>query len=449
MNPDKISIWDLSDRDLVDLFIKFVGYIGFEDYKGYAVIDPEGDIHQGEAYPEPVDEITEEYMGIQPYQAQSILTYRDNFNILNIWSRGFGKTWKSSWIICFTMKYECDKFLYFSLTDVAFIVANWIYLWGQNQDAIIVDSVEKTKKKLTGRKDSYKKFSLINGARLEIHGIRTSSTLGYHGWIIIFDDIIDIEHKRLKHLQKSLESRWNSQYSKYRRKKFVMDNTRKFEGDFFDYIITQFETKGKAFKKRKGELSNKYKLLIDLKTPYTELSYSGSIAGYRRFINKMNKDEIPYDTNNILAPWYEPDDFEIMKLEDWESFNAEMLGNPKALEGGMVKPSDIHYCNLPHWTHGIQMGGTGVDCASTEDEDNDFTAIESCFMQGIENKEKRRLDKRFTFYRSDVKRILARNVEVDNENDPFDWIDDNGKKIRRGIIETVQWHWHYHKINYP
>lgn len=451
LNPDKISIWELADLDLIDLFTNFVGFIGFIDAEGRAVIEPTGEIHKGEALPEPVDEITDEYMGIQQYQAEAIITYRDNHNILNIWSRGFGKTWKSAWIIQLDMKYECDKFLYLSLTDVAFIVANWIYLWAQNNDAIIIDSVEKvkSKKKLTGRKDSYKKFSLVNGARLEIHGVRTTSTLGYHGWIIIKDDVIDREHKRLPQLQKSLETRWNSQYSKIRRKKLVMDNTRKFEGDYFDFLIEQFEKKGKAFKKRKGYLPDKYKLFIDLKTPYTELAYSGDIAGYRQFITDMNADKIPYDTNNILAPWYEADDFEIMKLEDWESFNAEMLGNPKALEGGMVKPSDIMYvASRPHITHGVQVGGTGVDCASTEDEANDFTAIESCLMAGVMNANTKSLDKQFTFYRSDVKRILARNVESTNENDPYDWIDDDGKKIRRGIIETVQWHWRFHRINY-
>lgn len=449
LNPEKVEIWDLSDQDLKDLFIKFVGYVGYEDTDGYAIIDPSGEIHPGEALPEPIDEITDEFLGIQEFQVEAIITYRDNHNILNIWGRGLGKTWKSSWIIEFVQKHECDKFLYFSLTDIAFIVANWVYLWAQNNNAIIDDDTVKVKKKVTGRKDSYQKFSLINGARFEVHGIRTSSTLGYHGWIIIFDDIIDISHKRLKKLQISLQNRWNSQYSKYRRKKFIMDNTRKFEGDFFDYMIDQFEKKGKAFKKRKGYYPNKYKLFIDLKTPYTDLQYSGDIEGYREFIRKTNKDQIPYDENNIIAPWYDPDDFEIMKLEDWESFQAEMMGNPKALEGGMVKPSDILYVQRPNFAHGVQMGGTGVDCASTEDESNDYTGIISCVMTGIKNKEKKRLDKQFTFYKSDVKRILARNVETSNENDPYDWIDDRGRKIRRGIFETVQLHCEYHKHNYP
>ena len=449
LNPKKIDLWSLDDRDLVDIFVKFVGYIGHEDRNGYAVLDPDGEIHKGEALPEPIDDITGEYTGIQQYQADWILTYRDNSNILNIWGRGEGKTWKTSWIIQLGMKYECDKFLYFSLTDVAFIVANWVYIWAQNNDAIIDSDTVKVKKKVTGRKDSYQKFSLINGARMEIHGIRTASTLGYHGWIIIFDDIIDKSHKRLPHLQKDLETRWNSQYSKYRRKKFIMDNTRKFPGDFFDYIIEQFEKKGEAFKKRKGYLPDKYKLCIDLKTPYTELQYTGGIAGYRQFIDDMNKDKIPYNTNNILAPWYTSDDIEIMILEDWESFHAEMMGNPKALEGGMVKPSDLLFVKRPHFSEGVQMGGTGVDCASTEDENNDYTGIVSCLMAGVYDAEKKRTNKQFTFFKADIRRVLARNIEVENENDPFDWIDEKGRKIRRGIIETVQLHYEYWKREYP
>lgn len=449
LNPEKVNIWSLSDDDLVDLYIKFVGYIGYENVDGKAIIDSKGEIHRGEAIPEPIDEITGDYMGIQEYQAEAILTYRDNDNILNIWFRGGGKTWKSSWIVEFTQKYKCEKFLYFSLTDVAYIVANWVYVWAQNQEAIVQDSVVKEKKKLTGRKDSYQKFTLINGARLEIHGIRTASTLGYHGWVIIFDDIIDISHKRLTHLQDTLQTRWNSQYSKIRRKKFIMDNTRKFEGDFFDFIITQFETKAEAFKQRKGYIPKKYTLCIDLKTPYTDLQYMGDIAGYRKFIDDMNADRIRYNINKIIAPWYEADDFEIMKLEDWESFYAEMLGNPKSLEGGMVKPSDIVYVQRPHFAEGVQMGGCGIDCASTEDENNDYTAVESCLMSAILNKEKKQVEKRFTFWKSDVSRMLARNHVVENINDPFDWIDDKGRRIKRGIFETTQLHVEEHKHYYP
>jgi len=319
LNPKKVKIWELSDKDLRDLFIKFVGYIGYEDKEGYAILDTKGEIHEGDALPEPIDDITDEYYGITDYQSDSIITYRDADNLLNIWTRAFGKTWKTSWIIQLSMKYEADKFLYFSLTDIKYVVADWVYLWADKNQAIVNSQTVKTGK-ISGRTSRYQKFGLVNGARFEIHGIRTSSTLGFHGWIIIFDDIIDREHETLKQLQKRLERKWNSQYSKIQRKKLVMDNTRKFIGDFFDYMINQFEKKGKRYINRQGKVYKKYLLTIDHKTPYRKLFYKGDIPGYREFTKKVEKKEIKYDKSDIIAPWKTEEDFEAMMLEDIESF---------------------------------------------------------------------------------------------------------------------------------
>lgn len=432
-----------------DLFIKFVGYIGHEDKEDYAILDQKGTIHEGEALPEPIDEITDKYYGITDYQADSIFTYRDSENLLNIWSRGFGKTWKTSWLIEFTMKYEADKFLYFSLTDVAYMVGDWVYLWADRNQAIVVSQTVKIHGRLSGRKATYQKFGLINGARFEIHGIRTTSTLGFHGWIIIFDDIIDIEHKRLTHLQKVLERKWNSQYSKIRRKKLVIDNTRKFAGDFFDFIISQFEKKGKRYSTREGKQLKKYLLTVDHKTPYRELYYKGDIPGYRVFTKRVEKKEIVFDPSKLLAPWYTEEDFEAMKLEDIESFYAEIIGIPMEIEGGMINPGDILYAKRPHFSEGVQMGGTGVDSASTESETNDYCAIVSCVSHGEDNKETKELDKRFTVYKSDVERILARNFTPLSKNSPYDWISEERKRIKRGLIEMVQVHCEYFKLQYP
>lgn len=454
LNRKKVSLWKLPDKDLRDLFIKFVGFVGYYnteinpvDGLGYAIFDTKGEIHKGESNPEPIDDITGDYIGIVSYQADAIIDYRDNVNLLTIWSRGFGKSWVREWIIEISMKYEADKFLYFSLTDAAYRASNEVYIWGQNNNAIVDSETVKVAKKISGRRSSYQKFTLINGAQFEVHGIMTSSTLGYHGWIIIFDDIIDKLHQKLPHIQKRLEARWNSQYSKIRRKKLCIDNTRKYPGDFFDYIINQFETKQEAFIRKKGTISNKYTLFISHKTPYEEFQYKGDIINYRKFFKDFEKGLIVFDTNKIIAPWFEPSDFEIMRLENLSSFNSEILGIPQELEGGMIKPGDILYAKRPHFSELVQMGGTGIDPADTEDENNDYCAVVSMVMH--EEVIEKEIHKRFTTYKSNVERTLARNHVVESDaNTPYDWIDDNGNRIKRGLIEIIQDHCEYFRLQY-
>lgn len=451
LNKKKIKIWELSDKDLRDLFIKFVGFVGYYsseissiDGLGYAILNPKGDTHRGDANPEPVDDITDDYMGITPFQADAIIDYRNNVNILNIWPRAHGKSWKTEWITELCMKYEADKFLYFSLTDAAYRASNEIYIWAQNNNAVVDSETVKVVKKVSGKRSSYQKFTLINGAQFEVHGIRTSSTLGYHGWILIFDDIID---ETDNYLQKRLQRKLNSQYFKIRRKKLVIDNTRKFPGDIFDFILDQFENKQKAYIAKKGSISSKYTLFVSHLTPYADLQYKGGIGGYRGFLKQFEKQQITYDIDKIIAPWHVPPDFEIMRLENLSSFNSEMMGNPQELEGRMVNSGDIFYTNRPHFSQSVQMGGTGVDSANTEDENNDYCAVVSCVMHShIIDKI---VHKRFTIYKSNVERILARNKIVENEGDPYDWRNDKGQKVKRGLIETVQEHCEYYLLQYP
>lgn len=443
LNKKKVKIWNLPDKDLRDLFIKFVGFVGYFDKEGYAILDPTGEIHRGEANPEPIDDITGDYMGIAPYQADAILDYRNNINLLTIWPRGHGKSWVREWIIETCMKYEADRFLYFSLTDAAYRASNEVYIWAQNNNAIVDSETVKAAKKISGRRSSYQKFTLINGAQFEVHGIMTSSTLGYHGWTLIFDDIID---EKDNFIQKRLRLKLNSQYFKIRRKKLCIDNTRKFPGDIFDFIMDQFENKQKVFVSKKGTISNKYTLFISHLTPYIELGYKGGIGGYRGFLKQFEKGEVVYDSNKIIAPWFDASDFEIMKLEDISTFNSEMMGNPQELEGRMINPGDILYTKRPHISEMIQMGGTGVDSANTEDENNDFCAIVSVVMH--EQEIDKDTQKRFTIYKSNVERMLARNHIVDDINIPYDWVNDDNKRVKRGLIETIQEHHNYFKKQY-
>ena len=381
-NPDSIEIWKLPDRDLLKLFIEFVGWRGHYDKEGYPVIDHEGEIHPGEAQPPPLDDITDEFLGITQYQADSIITYRDNSNILNIWGRRLGKTWKIAWTVEFVSKYEADKFLYFSLTDIKFMMANWVFTWADSQGYIMSSETVKVFNRRLGRAGSYQKFGMINGARFEIHGIRTSTTLGFHGWVIIFDDVIEISHKRLTHLQLSLIAKWNSQYSKIARKKLIMDNTRKFVGDFFHYMIQQFKDKAKKFEKKKGYISAKYVLTIDHKTPYAELSFYGGVVDYEKWIALVGKGKIKYDRDKIICPWYSADDIEMMRLENLKSFMAEMMGNPRSIESGHWLRSDLKFVSSFE-SFDYEAICMSVDPAWTTNATSDHSGV---VIQGLKKK---------------------------------------------------------------
>ena len=411
INPIGKSLWELPDNELKRIFKEFVGYV-----------DGAGNIHRGQAIPEPIDEITGEYIGIVDYQLDYILEYRDNPNLLDIWGRGFGKTWVITWIIQISMKYEADKFLYFSLTDIAYTVADWIYIWAQNQGYVVDRETVRAPKKISGRKSTYQKFSLINGARYEVHGIRTSSTLGYHGWIIIMDDIIDEQHKRLPHLQKALEMKWDHQYSKIRRKKLVMLNTRKFAGDFFDFIITQFEKKSKIYEEKKGSLSSKYILYISHKTPYRELQYSGYIEGYRKFLDDLERNRIPYDDTNIIAPWYSKEDFDAMKAENLKSFFAEMIGNPRPLEGGNWQKEDLKFIPM-YEPFDYEAVGIVADPAWTTTETASMSGIT---IVGLKN-EMREGRRQYTCFKSWGKKLKVKK-----------WIDKKTGKEYDGLLDFIQ-----------
>lgn len=410
LNPNKINIWSLSDKDLVQLFKEFVGYT---DVKGIE--------HEGEAVPAPVDDITGDWMGIADYQAEFIIIYRDNDNIIVIWPRGHGKTWMAAWIIQFCMKYNAEKFLYFSLTDIAYTVADFVYIWAQNNRALIASETIRAAKKMSGRKSTYQKFSLINGARYEVHQIRTSSTLGYHGWNIIMDDIIDEQHKRLPHLQKSLQMKWDHQYSKIRRKKFMAINTRKFAGDFFAYLIDQFEVKGIAYKNKKGSESKKYTLHINLKTPYKGLAYAGDIEGYRKFVKRFEKNKIPYDPLDIIAPWFTSEDFEAMKLENLKSFFAEMMGNPRPLEGGNWQRDDLIFIsNFEQFDY--EAIYISIDPAWTISEGSNESGLT---IIGL--KEKLKAGRRqYTVFKAFEKKLKAKAWR------------DKDKKLHMGLLEFVE-----------
>lgn len=422
ISPLKCSLWELSNRELLDEFKKFVGYV-----------DKKGNIHRGEAIPEPIDEITGEYMGIADYQLAFILEYRDNFNILMIWARGHGKTWVFTWIIELCMKYEAEKFLYFSLTDVAYTVADWIYIWAQNQQFVVDAETTRANKKISGRKSTYQKFTLINGARYEVHGIRTSSTLGYHGWTIMMDDIIDEQHKRLPYLQKALEMKWDHQYSKIRRKKLVMCNTRKFAGDYFDFIIDQFEKKLVLYESKKGVKIDKYILYISHKTPYKNLGYSGDIPGYRKFLHALERNKIPYDDHKVLAPWFHPDDFRAMKVENLKSFFAEMIGNPRPLEGGNWQKEDLKFI-IGFEPFDYESVGIVVDPAWTITEGSAQSGITIVGLYSKMREERRQ----YSVFKSFGKKLKVKK-----------WKDKKTGKEHDGLLDFVQRQFEWMDLYFP
>jgi hypothetical protein len=152
--------------------------------------------------------------------------------------------------------------------------------------------------------------------------------------------------------------------------------------------------------------------------------------------------------DNLVAPEiHSYDEYMDKKEEDYDAWYTEQMQDAQRKEGGMISPEDIHWVRRPFWKDGVNKACTAVDCADTLDEANDFVGIVSCLSQTI--MENKRASRRFIFYDSDVARRLARNSEVKEKKKPCDWVSDDGKRIVRGIIETVQLHCDWWLLNYP
>ena len=281
-----------------------------------------------EAWPRPNKQISNEWVGILDHQAVIFDVFEANDNTMLNWPRGIGKTWVVVWYIEYTMKYYGWSWLYLSLTDVRFQVAQWIWTWASEQRLL-----DRTTRAANSRRDSYQKFQIENGARFEAHGVTGKVIMGFHGYNIAMDDIISKDHQYYPSQQRDLENRWNTNISYITRGKLIVVGTRKFKMDFLEYLVLQF-----------GD-----DMVLDLKTPYNE-------------------------DGSLLAPQLHTQKFlDAMKRRDITSFLAEMMQDPKPIEGGDW--DNVHFTIAPTGKFDYDWACISIDRATTKNKTSDYTGF--------------------------------------------------------------------------
>jgi len=244
-------------------------------------------------------------------------------------------------------------------------------------------------------------------------------SVGQHGWYLAFDDIIKKKWSDRPSEVKKAKNQWNYSLSKIRRKGVMIFGTRKFDGDPLEHLE-------KAIKN----------IHIEVRTPYI---MEGDFPDWQIKLDKNGKEILWVEE---LYTWEELDDMKVTPSEDnpdqdpWMAWMAEMMQDPRPMEGGMVSPGDIEYANAPFFADNVQMVGIGVDLSwADEKETSDMCGIVSCVMHGV-NIEKKWY-KRFTFIKQDVARMpLYDKVE-------------NGIIVKRGVFTVISDHFKYLQLHYP
>lgn len=368
--------------------------------------------HDGQAHPAPIDEKNVEW-GILPHEVEAFHLIRRYLKtgIMFKWPRGFGKTFIACWFIEWSMIRLGYPWAYFSETAIMNDVAFWIWQWAQKTKQ--VKNVQRGDKQNT-----YTQFELNNGAVLRIYRYLDEKFVGQHGWYLAFDDIIKKSWSERPSDVKKAKNQWNYSISKIRRKGIMIFGTRKFDGDPLEHLEKTIKN-----------------IHIEVRTPYI---MEGSFPDWVPKVDASSGREVLWVPE--LYTYDELEDKKVTPTEDdtdpWMAWMAEMMQDPRPMEGGMVTPDDIEYVNQPFFADGVQMVGIGVDLSwEDQSESSDMCGIVSCVMNGVQIEKK--WYKRFTFIKADVKRMPL-----------YDRIKE-GKLVERGVFTIITEHFKYLQLQYP
>jgi hypothetical protein len=434
---------------------EIMNFVGFRGHKTKApkgshskgflnTLDRHGEVFEGESEPVPEVPITDNnldnlmritgkteeelermyYLGILDYEVE-IMTLKFMLKnmrysmVMILMGRGLGKTWMEDWENSIRMKYFAMNILLLSESDAGKDVGDWIYNW-----AFYNKYVKKRDKGAKGQ--TYLSFTLHNGAKLYVYGYMDKHSLGKHRIQIVGDDIVNLDWQNRPADERRARQHWHSNLDHMNRSGFDIWGTCKYEGDLL------------------GHFQNVLRKLVVIKiSPFKSCSHQLETNDNGVFEEcHICKD------GNLLAPeLHSYEEYMDKKEGDYDAWYSEQMQNPYRKEGGMLEPSDIYICRRPLLHEGILMGGTAVDSADTLNERNDMVGIVSALSERyLEDKRSRR---KFTVYRSDVARRLARNTEVKEKKKPCDWVDEKGRRIVRGIFESLQLECEYFQRNYP
>ena len=399
----------LSLKEIVIEFIYFVGYV-----------DKNGVIHEGEAFPPPIDE-KGQYLGILRHEIEAfvLIWIYIKKGIMFKWPRGFGKTFICTWFIEFTMKELAWPWMYLSVTEILSDVADWIFRWASIQGLI-------SKTIRGGKRNTYKGFNLKTGGKMRIYDYLGEDMVGQHNWYLALDDIIKKKWDNKPSDNLKAKRQWNYSIYFIRRLGLLILGTRKFEGDPLEYLENALSPKG---------------LHIETKTPYI---MDGVFPDWLPIIDEatgLEKLWVPE-----LYTWEELEDKKLMhddpEVDPYLAFQAEMMQNPLPRVGGLCEDSDIFYRKKIPFFSVTRMIGIGIDSAWTEGETSDNTGIISGCMFGekIERKGRvrPRVEKRFCYLNATIGRLPI-----------YTRVNKRTNKTTEGILDVITRHYEYLMRYYP
>jgi predicted phage terminase large subunit-like protein len=248
-------------------------------------------------------------------------------------------------LLTFYIEYLLDikKFdvLLLGWSDKVYRMANHVYQYFIMYDKITDEGIIK---------NTTNHFLTKDNIRFDCYGLREKAILGYHpeeygekrGLVIIVDDPIDESFEYYPAKERDIENRWESTIANINPTKLIISGTRKFEGDFLEYIAKRYEGR----------------ITIFHRTPYNE------------------------DGTLLCPERWTPEKLAIKRQEIGEyRYSSEYMGDPQPLTGGVWIPEDIHYItNIKRWSE-YDMCIVSTDPAWTQTEDSDYTAIEVMFRE--------------------------------------------------------------------
>ena len=362
------------------------------------------------------------YYGLFKWQAQCYREVWSNKISVVVVPRDHGKSVLWGNISQYCIQWDDYDVLYLGWTDrrkdVAENVYNFFLMWDE------LDSTTKT--------SSPYHFKTKNGGRFDTYLVTSKETLGKHSvgeldrfdkltaedkkelgevftkaikdkymagkskerkLLIFIDDPIDETFRKERHKEVKVETKYNSTIANINAEKVINSGTRKFDGDFFDFLDDKYGDKITRYKRRTHLCTPNVEHLSTFKMIKWDL-VDPAVEGYNEFMEvvmskaqshpcynpQLSKADEGYiingtPTENLLCPerWTQPelDDKRAEIGEYW--WHAEYEGNPHPITGAVWEK--VHY--VAHWDNWIYYDHSfiSVDRATTTNVGSSWTGI--------------------------------------------------------------------------